>query len=599
MRKTFILFLLLGVTCHVNAQEEQVSFSSPGGFYDNSFQLSLDCVYPGHHIRYTTNGNTPTSCSELYTSPFLLDESMYSRSDIYTIVNCIPSTFYLPDDVQRAIVIRAAVFDENDSCVSPVATNSYFIQALGCDFHGLPVTSIVTDSLSLFDYETGIFVPGMYYDPSDTTHTGNYYQRGREWERAVNMEFYETDNTGINQICGLRTHGGASRWFQQKGMRLYAREDYGKKRFKHQFFQSIPNNSFKRLNLHPFRCSNWLQTGGQEYFAQTVASNLDIDALAVRQTVVFINGEYWGIYTLEESPDERYLEDHYDVDIDKLNIIKYWGTTEHGNGADWWGFFTWINTADLSQPSDSARAYSRIDVNNLIDYILFETYAANLDWPQNNTLQWQAENGTPFRWIFYDGDGCFSRPEFNAVENALNQGGNSTIFKRFLDNNHFKSTFYERYLQLLDTYFSYSYLKSVLNQYQELVEGEIPAQSERFHFPTSVNKWHTGLDKVETFIDERPNYFKEEILNYISVEEPHIVTFSCLPNPSTGSFILRFHSQSNYVVPIEIFDVTGRKVLSKDLYLLKGENNINFDTGLSSGIYLVRMGQLIERIIIQ
>jgi len=599
MRKTTLLFLMLGVACHLCAQEEQVLFSSHGGFYEHGFPLSLTCVYPDHHIRYTINGNTPTSQSTLFTEDLTLDETLYSRSDIYTIVNCIPSTFYLPDDVQRAIVIRAAVFDENDSCVSPVATNSYFIHDLGCDFHGLPVISLAADSLSLFDYETGIFVPGMYYDPTDTTHTGNYYQRGREWERPVNMEFYEPDNIGINQYCGLRTHGGASRWFQQKGMRLYAREDYGKKRFKHQFFPSIPNSSFKRLNLHPFRCSNWLQTGGQEYFAQTVASNLDIDALAVRQTVVFINGEYWGIYTLEESPDERYLEDHYDVDIDKLNIIKYWGTTEHGDGTDWWGFFTWINTADLSQPSDSARAYSRIDVSNLIDYILFETYAANLDWPQNNTLQWQAENGTPFRWIFYDGDGCFTRPEFNAVENALNQGGNSVIFKRFLDNNHFRSTFYERYLQLLETSFSYSYLKSVLDQYQELVEGEIPAQSERFHFPTSVNKWHKGLDNVEVFISERPNYFKEEILNYISVEEPHIVTFSCLPNPSTGSFILRFHSQSNYVVPVEIFDVTGRKVLSKDLYLLKGENNINFDTGLSSGLYFVRMGQLIERIIIQ
>ena len=54
----------------------------------------------------------------------------------------------------------------------------------------------------------------------------------------------------------------------------------------------------------------------------------DVDGLNVRQTVVFINGEYWGIYTLEESPDERYLEDHYDVDLDEVNIIKYWGVTD-------------------------------------------------------------------------------------------------------------------------------------------------------------------------------------------------------------------------------------------------------------------------------
>jgi hypothetical protein len=109
-------------------------------------------------------------------------------------------------------------------------THTYFIRSLGCDFHGLPVLEITADSLALFDYETGIFIPGIHYDPADSTSTGNYKMRGREWERVVNMEFYEPDNRGINQRCGLRTHGGASRFFQQKGMKLYARDEYGKKK---------------------------------------------------------------------------------------------------------------------------------------------------------------------------------------------------------------------------------------------------------------------------------------------------------------------------------------------------------------------------------
>ena len=124
---------------------------------------------------------------------------MYSKSNIYTIVNTIPSVFYLPNDVQRAIVVRAAVFDQNGNCVSQVVTNSYFIHSLGCDFHGLPVLSIAADSLSLFDYETGIFIPGINYNPVDSTITGNYWQKGIEWERTINFEFYDPDNSGINQ----------------------------------------------------------------------------------------------------------------------------------------------------------------------------------------------------------------------------------------------------------------------------------------------------------------------------------------------------------------------------------------------------------------
>lgn len=599
MKKAIILLLLLCAVSSLRAQEEQVLFSFNGGFYETSFQLNLSCVYPNHHIRFTTNGNTPTVHSDLYKGPLTLDESLYSKSNLYTIVNSIPSVFYLPEDVQRAIVIRAAVFDENDSCVSPVVTNSYFIHSLGCIFHGLPVVSIVTDSLSLFDYETGIFIPGIHYDPSDSTHTGNYCQKGREWERLINVEFYEPDNTGINQPCGLRIHGGASRWFQQKGMRIYAREEYGKKRFKHQFFETIPNNSFKRLNLHPFRCSNWLQTGGQEYLAQTVASNLDIETLAVRQTVVFINGEYWGIYTLEESPDERYLEDHFDINTDEVNIIKHWGVTEHGNGADWWGFKTWMENADLSQPNDSAYAFSRIDVHSFIDYSLFETFTSNLDWPINNTLQWQAENGAPFRWIFYDGDGCFVSPEYNALGNALQQEGNSLIIKRFLENAFFRNAFYKRYLQLWDTYFSQAYLTSVLNRYRQTVEGEIAAQSNRFLFPESLEQWQEGMEQTEAFFCARPRFFKEELLDFVFVDEPQICEFSCSPNPSSGTFVLHLHSTTNHIVSVKIFDIMGRKVHSKDLYLLEGENNIPFQVHLSSGVYFIRANNSIHRILIQ
>ena len=219
-RLLFIGFVILWMQ-GLLAQTE-VIFSRNGGFYEEGFPLALSCN-GDFQIRYTTNGNCPTATSELYDSPLVLNEELYSKSMAYTIVNTIPSLFREVEDVEHAIVIRAAAFDANDSCVSPIVTQTYLIHSLGCDLHGLPVLSIAADSLALFDYETGVFVPGIYYDSSDSTHTVNFQQTGREWERQINVEFYESDNSGINQQCGLRMHGGASRWFQQKGMKLYAR----------------------------------------------------------------------------------------------------------------------------------------------------------------------------------------------------------------------------------------------------------------------------------------------------------------------------------------------------------------------------------------
>ena len=598
MHKRLLTILFILIAIGSVAQTEKVFFSVPGGFYEDSFPLSLECFYTNHHIRYTTNGNSPTAGSALYTEPLTLNGSLYSTSDIYTIVNCIPSVYHPTDSVRHCIVIRAAVFDENDSCVSETVTNSYFIRSLGCNTHGLPALSIVADSLSLFDYETGIFIPGSHYDPADSTHTGNYCQRGREWERLANMEFYDTDNNGINQVCGLRTHGGASRWYQQKGLRLYAREDYGKKKFNYRFFESTPVEKFKHLNLHPFRCSNWLQTGGQEYLSQTVAATLDIDAMAVRQTVVFINGEYWGIYTLEESPDEHYVEEHYGFDDEQVNVLKYWGVVQNGDGTDWWNFYTWINTADLSQPDQAAHAYSRIDAPSFIDYLLLQIYAANLDWPQNNVLQWQGETGGKYRWLFYDGDGCFTRPYYNACENATNQHGSSRVINHFFESKLFIDSLYRRYVELLNSSFSVPHLLSVWDTYRQTVEDEITHQSERFGFPENTERWNKDMSKTEDFFRSRNAYFQQEILQYITFQDSVATSFVCSPNPSSGSFRIIVHSSDNNILPLAIYDVMGRLVYTKDLYVFAMENAIPVQTQLSAGLYLVKIGDMTSRLMI-
>ena len=226
MRKRFCFILfVLSVAFGAMAQNDTVVFSAKGGFYEDVFALELFNNYSQHHIRYTINGNRPTAQSPLYEEALVLDEHLYSKSDIYTIVNCPEQEFYLPDSVQHCIVIRAAVFDENDSCVSRVMTNSYFICALGCNTHGLPAVSLCADSLDLFSYYRGIFVPGAWQSPSMPEWTGNYFCKGEEWERRCNVEFYENENRGVNQEAGLRAHGGASRRYQQKGMKLYARTE--------------------------------------------------------------------------------------------------------------------------------------------------------------------------------------------------------------------------------------------------------------------------------------------------------------------------------------------------------------------------------------
>lgn len=600
---TFVLWILLAsITGY--AQNDTVVFSARGGFYNEELALQLYNINPQNHIRYTTNGNRPTAQSPLYADSIWLDETKYSESDIYTIQITPDNLVYVPDSIQHCIVIRAAVFDENDSCVSQVMTNSYFIRALGCDTHGLPAVSICADSLDLFDYERGIFVPGVFFDSLNPDWTGNYYQSGMEWERPMNIEFYELDNTGINQRAGLRTHGGNGRRFQQKCVKIYAREEYGKKRFKHKFFETIPQNNFKHLILKPFMAS-WNESGVNDHICNQIASQLNLETLASRPVLLYLNGEYWGIYYIHERPDERYLEDHFGIDIDNVNIMGNWvNLVDHGTSENFVALYHWMETADLTQPEDYAYLESKIDVDNFIDYQIFELFSENTDWPSNNMRCWQLGDG-PWRWIFFDGDACLRWMTFNAFDYAVYEGDETwpsssratLFFRKLLENEDFKARFEARFMELLNTAFDYSVTGPIFEDIKMRIEPEIAFQSDRFGFPASIETWELDMNRVDYFLNVRTYYILEPLHDLVvglSVHQNEDVL--CYPNPFSDEIHLCWLSDEERMHEIAIYDVLGRRVFS-EAFVAENSDEITINPDLAPGVYVLKIGGHSQRIV--
>ena len=599
-----IIFVFCLVSLSAMAQW-QVLFSANGGFYEETFELEMFSTYPQGHIRYTTNGNRPTAQSRQYVEPLVLDESLYSKSDIYTIVNCPEQEFFLPDSIRHCIVIRAAVFDENDSCISPVATNSYIIRALGCDTHGLPVVSLCADSLDLFDYERGIMVPGINFDSLNPYYSGNYFMKGREWERLSNIEFYEFDNTGINQLVGLRTHGKQSRWRSQKGMNIFAREEYGNKRLRHRFFETIPLDNFKHLSLKPYM-SSWNGSGCKDYITGRMAEHLDVESLASRPLVLFLNGEYWGIYYVSEKPDERFLEDHYGIDIEAVSIINIWYELECGILNGYYSIYTWLETADLSDDEQYAYAEAHIDIANFIDYYVLELFANNADWPAYNVRMWQLGNGK-WRWIFFDGDACLEYMDFDVFANAVYDGDNgypsnriaTLFFRRLLENAQFRLRFQQRFNELVSTVFAYENTKPYFDYIKLKLQPEVPNQMERFGSPpSSMAEWELYcMGVIDQFLRERPVEILEELNDFLTIDEPQVVGFQCFPNPSSNEIHLFFDGEAFGKGEIAIYDLMGRKVFAQSVTWNSGFNEITLNPDLQAGVYVLKMGSHTEKII--
>lgn len=601
-----ILFLcLLAIFLKSPAQEVQVFFSRSGGFYDDCFPLTLSCA--GQCIRFTTNGATPTAASALYTEPLVLDESLYSKSDIYTIPTAAESFFYAPDSVQHCITIRAAAFDGSGNRVGPVATQSYFIRALGCDTHGLPVMALSADSLALFDYDTGILVPGATFDPSDENWSGNYYQSGSEWERLVNVEFYEVDNnSGINQQAGLRTHGGTSRRQTQKGLKVYAREEYGNKRFKHKFFETIPNSSFKHLVIKPFSYQ-WYYFGIQDDICNRMASQLDVESVASRPMVLFLNGEYWGIYYLKEKPDAHYLEDHFGDDDSDYNVVDNWyGYQVDGDTTGFVEMMRWFSSADLSSEEEYAMADEKIDLSSFIDYYCLELFIANRDWPANNMRCYQLGDGR-WRWIFFDGDDALRDLDFDVFDNAtslVNLGWptdsrSTLVFRKLLENEEFRKRFVMRFNSLLSTQFRYAVTKPYFVDAAAKVRNEMPAHCDRFGSPINTEAWEHSIKVVDRFLYRRALYMSEKILAFFKYDNVGKISNAITSITSSGNAGVTIWSDDYVSGRIVIYDVLGRCLMSQRVVLGVGANEITLPYRLSSGVYVVRFGIVTKKMVVQ
>ncbi|MBT3209374.1 MAG: hypothetical protein HN704_06090 [Bacteroidetes bacterium] len=236
--------------------ERKIKYSKKPGFYSSPFFLRLNCE---DTIYYTLNGSEPTINSSIFSDSIFVSNT--SENNISLIpTNPIPysenyrsnrlSGWQAPaNNINKATIIRAKSY-RNSTATSKTHTYSYFTNDF---YYTFPVISLISDSLNFFDDTSGIYVPGIYLDSNNIDWTGNYYQRGDNWERVGNIEYFDTSgNIEISQNIGFRIHGQKSRMAPQKSLRIYARTEYGKPYIDYPFFDERNYWSYKRLIL---RCS--------------------------------------------------------------------------------------------------------------------------------------------------------------------------------------------------------------------------------------------------------------------------------------------------------------------------------------------------------
>lgn len=598
----YLLFCIPFLISLYSNSQNTVSFSHSPGFYSESFLLS---IISSDSIYYTTNGSIPTTASALYTTPFLIK----SRKGEANIISTIPTT---PDsekfvwkmpitEVFKSTVVRACSFS-NGTRTSPIYSCTYFVDDSMTDRYSLPILSIITDSLNLFDFDSGIYVPGKDYDASNPSYSGNYCLKGDEWERRAHIELFETSGTlALSQDIGIRINGYYTRKHPQKSLRLYARDTYGNDYFQYPFFNERDQEKYKRIILRT-ASSDWGFSMFKDAFIHHIVfkKKMNIGVQLSNAAIIFINGEYWGIHTIRERQDKYYLRDNYNATIDSLDLLEnnigLYGSAygvEEGDSTAYKKFIDYIQSYDLSSYQAYNYIETQMNIDNYIDYQIAEIYFGNYDWPGNNITFWKEKNDTAkWKWLLNDLDGAMNKYDTDSYAHAIQQGNqewpnpdwSTFLFRSLLQNESFLQKFLTRFDYLLNHVFIISDLVNEIDSFKSVYANEIIEHINRWGYPESYEKWISSIDQLEEFVTNRNSF----LYDLLSVPTESDSTFIVYPNPCED----KIYFKSLYDCSFRIFDSSGKLVINKD-YIVDPKENIllSIDISfLSSGIYLVEIG---------
>jgi len=479
-------------------------FSRARGFYSAAFNLTLTTSVADGVIRYTTDGSEPVATSTPYTAS-------------------IPISAGTPF---VTTVVRAKVFKDG-YMPSLTSTNTYFVGPNSTARYNLPIVSLATTSANLFDSEIGIYVAGNY---------NNYNQTGDAWERPVHVEFFEPGGPcGFHCDAGIRIHGGYTRNLAQKSLRLYADHQGGPGSFNYRIFPESTLTDYKRIILRNYGNDNPLDTSyGAKYslirdgLAQSLVRNLDVDTQMFRQSVVFINGQYWGLHAIVEREDKYWIQNHHpEIDPDNLDLIQQhpnYIEVDEGDDTAFNALRGYLKENDLIVPENYAYAGSVMDISNILIHNAANVYWAHTDWPGNNIRYWRERTADgKWRWAICDLD--FSHwlhtpPSHDTLSYATKRGGtwfNSEdaciTLASLMRNRESRDEFINRMADMMNTVFVPSAVVAKINSMQSEVSPYVAEHFTRWG-AGSVSTWNSNVQLVRDFVTARPAYVRGHFVKF-------------------------------------------------------------------------------------
>jgi len=406
--KPFLILFFILISFSSKADLE-LTFSHSRGYYNNSFSLIIEADDPTAIIRYTTNGKTPTLAEgSTYNSAININSTTVVKAYAYSATETSMveghSFIYINDVLNQPDATPNFPYATGFS--STIKNDAALWSQMSAALLALPAMSL---TLNLVDY--------------------NYIYNNKGISRQAHIEYFEPNSSETyDRPAGVSTYGNTtfnSPNSNKRNYRLKFKEEFGASKFKYKIFGDEAVNEFDGIDL---------RAGGQETMDRGGVQNIHEQILKDWQnqmsgfavhgkfTHLYVNGVYWGVYTVCERPENSFGESYFGGDKDDYNTVKATCCDSTALAID-----GTINSYDnmIAQLPNYPNIEQYLDVSHYIDWFILCNYGPHGDWTPWNTYAFDNPTANvPFRFFMWDPE-----PSFNNDWYYTNWIGDTRFFK--------------------------------------------------------------------------------------------------------------------------------------------------------------------------
>ena len=534
------------VNSMVRAYATPARLSRDGGIYQDSVSVGIANYDPNYTYRYTTDGDDPTEADPEF-PPFPQELVFYETTAIKL------KTFPKEQELELPGLIDFSTFFINEEFT-------------------LPVFSIVATGIQDLANGQGELLP------------------------IGSLEYFSADGTLQAKGYGELNRHGQDSWVNlQRSLDWITRDEMG-------YYSAIEAELFSYSDRDEYQRFMFRASGDDNYPATndpsdvnhqgschirdefvhelTQKGKMSLDQRAVERSILFLNGEYWGVYAHREKPDEHdFTNEYHGQGKYDLQYLQTWRTTwaQYG-GED--AFSAWVETRNLALNNDMSdpllynQLTDQLNMKSLIDYMTTNLMAVSSDWLNYNTGWWRGTDPDgshkKLGYIMWDNDATFDyyinysgvpntdpdavpcdiedisnfMDSFFGVDTTINiwmgdtfyqypdVGRHEKIFLKLLEeSDEFEKLYYQRSADHMNTIFSCENMNATLDSMLSTIRPEMPRHIARWG--GSMTTWETNVTRLKNFVNDRCGLIDDGIVDCYDLTGPFNVVVMTEP-PGAG-----------------------------------------------------------------